>query len=86
MYASHRQLLTQDSPSWTWYLTPMLVVAAMGALLLPLGPGAAEATAALSAAEAVHAEAPEVARWLVPSPQPGEGEAEILVADLPQCC
>lgn len=80
MYAAHRNLLTQDVPSWTWYLTPLLVVAALSSVLLPLGTAGAGA----AAAEPVRIEAAAVAQGLVPSPQPGEGEPELFAADLPQ--
>lgn len=80
MYAAHRNLPTQDSPSWAWNLTPLLVAAVLSSILLPLGTSQADATAA----EAARAEAPVVAQWLVPSPQPGEGEPELVAADLPQ--
>lgn len=64
---------------WTWNLAALLVLlAVMSALLLPAGRAGAEAVAAEPT------EAAPVAHAIVPSPQPGEGEPELVVADLPQ--
>lgn len=80
MYANRRQLLSQDSPSWTWYVVPLIMVATLGAVLLPLGHGNADA----AASEAALTEASTMAQLLVPAPQPGMGEPELFAADLPQ--
>lgn len=80
MYANRRQLLTQDSPSWTWYVMPLVMVAALGAFLMPLGQAGADVTAT----EAAPTEFAAAAQQLAPAPQPGMGEPELFAADLPQ--
>jgi hypothetical protein len=73
---------TMDSASWTWHVIPLLIVAAaLSVVFMPQGHAPAEAAALGMDADV---EATRITQLLVPSPQPGESEPELVVADLPQ--
>lgn len=77
---SHLESVTMShDASWTWNLMPLLAAAlALGIVFFPQGHLPADEAAA------AHSEAATVAMLLVPSAQPGLGEPELVVADLPQ--
>ena len=71
----------QQTYPWTWHVMPMLIAAAaLSALFTPQGSEPVEATAA----QPMGIEALSRTMLLVPSPQPGEGEPELVAANLPQ--
>jgi len=69
--------------SWTWNLMPLVMAAlALGVVFFPQGD---PATADDEAARATRSpEVISVAMLMPSSPQPGLGEAALIVADLPQ--
>lgn len=77
---SHLESVTMShNTSWTWNVMPLLAAAlALGIVFFPQGNLPADDAAALQG------EAATVAMLLVPSAQPGLGEPELVVADLPQ--
>lgn len=79
---SHLESVTlSHDTSWTWNVMPLLAAAlALGIVFFPQGNLPADDTAA----QALDREAPAAALLLVPSPQPGVGEPELVLANLPQ--
>lgn len=79
---SHLESVTiSDNASWTWNVIPLLAAAlALGVVFFPQGSLSVEE----QAAQPMHTEAKSLAMLLVPSPQPGLGEPELMAADLPQ--
>lgn len=79
---SHLESVTiSNDTHWTWNVMPLLAATlALGIVFFPQGHVPADD----ALARALGDEAPTVVMLLVPSPQPGLGEPEPVVADLPQ--
>lgn len=79
---SHLESVTiSNDTHWTWNVMPLLAATlALGIVFFPQGHVPADD----ALARVLGDEAPTVVMLLVPSPQPGLGEPEPVVADLPQ--
>lgn len=79
---SHLESVTMShDTSWTWNVMPLIAAAlALGIVFFPQGNLPADD----AAAQAFDSEFRSAAAVIVPSPQPGLGEPELVAADLPQ--
>ena len=66
--------ISQPRP-WTWHVMPLLIAVAAFSALFPTGSGSEPVAAVVAGAP----QAEPMTAVLTPSPQPGEGEPELVV-------